>query len=70
MSYWFGGQTSEKALENKMMKLLEGIMEKMNNSSLTEIQSTSGDIINYVNEKYEVDIADHIMKEWTENGFG
>ena len=53
-----------------MMKLLEGIMEKMNNSSLTEIQSTSGDIINYVNEKYEVDIADHIMKEWTENGMG
>ena len=52
------------------MKLFEEIMEKMNNSSLNNIESSMADIINYVNGKYDVDIADQIMKEWTENGNG
>ena len=52
------------------MKLFEDIMEKMNNSSMTEVETSMGDIINYVNDKYEVDIVEQIMNEWQKNGNG
>lgn len=67
---WFGDQTAETTIKNKIMDQLDAVMGTLSQVSLESIRQNAIAIINYIDQKYETDLTADMLSNMRTTGDG